>query len=131
MPLLAGAIAGAAPAIAPTVAAAITSFTRCDPSRWIASSGTSLVVAPVSRSTIQPPSIAVPDAIDAPIANSRVCARPLRANSRTAGSSALITFQSLASWFSNTLAFAAPYASTLEWRSRWSGEKFSITAIHG
>ena len=35
------------------------------------------------------------------------------------------------SWFSKIRALAAAYASTLGCRSRWSGEKFSITAIHG
>ena len=48
--------AGAAPAIAPTVAAAITSSTRCGPRRWIASSGTSRSVRGPCRSTIQPAS---------------------------------------------------------------------------
>ena len=60
------------------------------------------------RSTIQPSSIAVPSSIAAWRANSRCRARPFRARSRTAGSSALMTAQSAAVWFSKILAFAAP-----------------------
>ncbi len=42
-----------------------------------------------------------------------------------------MTAQSSAVWFSKILALAAPYDSMSGCRSRWSGEKFSITAIHG
>ena len=48
-----------------------------------------------------------------------------------AGSSALSTAQSAADWFSKIRALAAAYSSTVAWRSRWSGEKFSSTAIQG
>ena len=83
------------------------------------------------RSTIQPLSTTVPSATGVCRAKRRVAARPRRASSSTAGSSALTTAQSPGSWFSKMRALAAPYAATSGWRSRWSGEKFSITAIHG
>ena len=59
------------------------------------------------RSTIHPSSTTVPSSIAPSRANSRAVARPRRASSSTAGSSALITAQSSGVWFSKIRAFAA------------------------
>jgi hypothetical protein len=47
------------------------------------------------------------------------------------GLSALTTAQSRGCWFAKIRIFAAAYAASSGWRSRWSGEKFSSAAIHG
>ena len=120
------------PASCATAAAASTSASRWRPSSRIDVSGTSGSELPSRRA-------------DDRVARRARCRRRAARSSRTAaavharrarcasdaGSSALSTAQSAAVWFAKIRAFAAAYSSTVAWRSRWSGEKFRSTAIHG
>ena len=94
-------------------------------------SGTSGSDVPSWRLTIERSSSTMPSASCSVIdsISRRACAS--RAMASDAGSSALSTAQSAADWFSKIRALAAAYSSTVAWRSRWSGEKFSNTAIQG
>ena len=122
-----------APAIAPTAAAATTSLSRWRPEqldRAERHQRRRRRPRPLRRS--QPPSTTMPSAIGAvERRTARARARVPRQRHRAPRSSALTTAQSSGVWFAKIRAFAAAYASTSGCRSRWSGEKFSITAIHG